>query len=135
MMSVGRRQEEGRYEDAVKDKDTIWAVIRGTAINNDGSDKVGFLAPSVNGQIDAISRAQAFAGVSPDKISYIETHGTGTKIGDPIEIEALSNVFNPYTERKHYCALGSVKANIGHLDAGAGIAGLIKTVLALKKKA
>ncbi len=123
-----------RYEDAVRDNDTIWAVIRGTAINNDGSDKVGFLAPSVNGQIDAISRAQAFAGVSPDKISYIETHGTGTKIGDPIEIEALANVFKPSTNRKNFCALGSVKANIGHLDAGAGIAGLIKTVLALKNK-
>ncbi len=123
-----------RYEDAVRDNDTIWAVIRGTAINNDGSDKVGFLAPGVNGQIDAISRAQAFAGVSPDKISYIETHGTGTKIGDPIEIEALSKVFKTSTERKNFCALGSVKANIGHLDAGAGIAGLIKTVLALKNK-
>ncbi len=123
-----------RYEDAVKDNDTIWAVIRGTAINNDGSNKVGFLAPSVDGQSNAIARAQAFAGVSPDEISYVETHGTGTKVGDPIEFEALSNVFKTSTNKRNFCALGSVKANIGHLDAGAGIAGLIKTVLALKNK-
>ncbi len=123
-----------RYEDAVKDNDTIWAVIRGSAINNDGSNKVGFLAPSVDGQSIAIRRAHTFAGISPEDISFIETHGTGTKIGDPIEIEALTNVFRKSTDRKNFCAIGSVKANIGHLDAGAGIAGLIKTVLALKYK-
>jgi FkbH-like protein len=123
-----------RYEDAVRDNDTIWAVIRGTAINNDGSVKVGYMAPCVEGQSRAIARAQAFAGVVPEDISYIETHGTGTHMGDPIEIAALKKVFGQKSDNRQFCAIGSVKANIGHLDAAAGVAGLIKTVLALKNK-
>lgn len=121
-----------RLEDAFADGDTIYAVIRGSAINNDGSFKVGFTAPSIDGQSEAIGLALAMADVDPDTISYIEAHGTGTPLGDPIEIAALTQVFRQYTQRKQYCAIGSVKTNLGHLDAAAGIAGLIKTVLALK---
>jgi acyl transferase domain-containing protein/acyl carrier protein len=123
-----------RLEDAIADGDRIHAVIKGSAINNDGSEKVGYTAPSVNGQADAIAEALALAGVDPGTITYIETHGTGTVLGDPIEITALSNVFGANTEKKNFCAIGSVKTNIGHLDAAAGVTGLIKTVLALKHK-
>ncbi|KJH70632.1 type I polyketide synthase [Aliterella atlantica] len=121
-----------RLSEAVADKDRIYAVIKGAAINNDGAAKVGFTAPSVDGQAEAIAEAMMLAEVEPDTISYIETHGTGTTLGDPIEIAALTQVFRAHTEKKGFCAIGAVKTNIGHLDAAAGVAGLIKTVLALK---
>ncbi|HEX4209020.1 MAG TPA: type I polyketide synthase, partial [Candidatus Binataceae bacterium] len=121
-----------RLEDARRDGDAIQAIIRGTAINNDGSRKVGFLAPSVMGQAEVIAEALAAAGVDADSISYIEAHGTGTAVGDPIEIEALIQAFRGSTSRRGFCTVGSLKANVGHLDAAAGVAGLIKTTLALK---
>jgi len=123
-----------RLEEAITDGDCIHAVIKGSAINNDGSDKVSFTAPSVNGQARVIRDAQDMAGVVPDTISYIEAHGTGTTLGDPIEIAALKQAFRAKTQKKGFCAIGSVKTNIGHLDEAAGVAGLIKTVLALKYK-
>ena len=123
-----------RLKDAVADGDTIHAVIKGTAVNNDGSLKVGYTAPSVEGQAKVIAMAQAMAGVSPDTISYVETHGTGTSLGDPIEVAALTQAFRAGTERKNFCALASVKTNIGHADSAAGVAGLIKAVLALEHK-
>ncbi|BAZ11504.1 beta-ketoacyl synthase [Calothrix sp. NIES-4071] len=121
-----------RLKDAVADGDCIYAVIKGTAINNDGSLKVGYTAPSVDGQALAIAEAMMLASVEPETINYIEAHGTGTALGDPIEIAALSKVFRASTNKKGFCAIGSVKTNIGHLDAAAGVAGLIKAVLALK---
>jgi acyl transferase domain-containing protein/thioesterase domain-containing protein len=121
-----------RLEDAVRDGDYIRAVIRGTAINNDGARKVSYLAPSVAGQADAIAEALTVADVEADSISYIETHGTGTTVGDPIEIAALTRAFRASTERNGFCAIASLKASIGHLDAAAGVAGFIKTVLALE---
>lgn len=123
-----------RYQDAIRDNDTIWGIVKGSALNNDGSDKVGYMAPSVTGQSKVIARAHSFANVKPSDISYIEAHGTGTKLGDPIEVKALTKVFREDTSEKEICALGSVKANIGHLDAAAGVTGFIKTVLALKNK-
>ncbi|BAU65710.1 beta-ketoacyl synthase [Stanieria sp. NIES-3757] len=123
-----------RLEDALADGDCIHAIIRGSAINNDGASKIGYTAPSIDGQAEVIAEALALAEVEPETISYIETHGTGTPLGDPIEIAALNQVFQDHTDKKSYCALGSVKTNIGHLDAAAGITGLIKTVLALKHK-
>lgn len=120
-----------RLEDALADGDCIHAVIKGSAINNDGSLKVGFTAPSVDGQAKVIAEALAMAGVESETISYVETHGTGTVLGDPIEITALTQAFRP-TDKKNFCAIASVKTNIGHLDAAAGVASLIKTVLALK---
>lgn len=121
-----------RLEEALNDKDNIYAVIRASAVNNDGKRKVGYTAPSISGQADCIKLAQRVAGISYDTISYVEGHGTGTKLGDPIEVEALNNAFSFDTE--HQCALGSVKTNLGHLDTAAGIAGLIKTGLALQNK-
>ena len=124
-----------RLDEALQDHDVIHAVIKGYAINNDGMDKVGFTAPSVKRQADVIATAHAIAGVSPDSISYVETHGTATPLGDPIEMAALVQVFGgPTTNQaqQHVCAIGSVKTNIGHLDAASGMAGLIKTILALK---
>ncbi|MET4143125.1 polyketide synthase, partial [Pedobacter sp. UYP1] len=118
-----------RLSSAIKDGDHIYAVIKGSAINNDGNRKVGFTAPSVDGQVECIRKAQIFAQVDPDTINYIEAHGTGTRLGDPIELEALNIAFNRNAEK--YCAIGSVKTNIGHLDAAAGVAGLIKTALSL----
>jgi non-ribosomal peptide synthase protein (TIGR01720 family) len=123
-----------RLSDAIADSDCIHAVIKGAAINNDGSSKVGFTAPSVDAQAEVIAEAMMLASVEPDTISYIEAHGTGTPLGDPIEIAALTKVFCANTDKKGFCAIGSVKTNIGHLDATAGVAGLIKTVLALKHK-
>lgn len=123
-----------RLADALADGDDIRAVIRSTAINNDGAEKIGYTAPSVAGQAQVIAMAQAIAGISPERISYIEAHGTGTSLGDPIEIEALTQVFRRATARKGFCAIGSVKTNIGHLDTAAGIAGLIKTTLALQHR-
>jgi acyl transferase domain-containing protein/thioesterase domain-containing protein len=123
-----------RLEDAINDGDFVYSVIRGTAVNNDGSDKISFTAPSVKGQAAMIAMALANAGVHPERISYIETHGTGTALGDPIEIEALSQAFRMETQKKQFCAIGSLKGNIGHLDAAAGVAGLIKTALSLHHK-
>ncbi|MCY1022907.1 SDR family NAD(P)-dependent oxidoreductase [Pyxidicoccus sp. MSG2] len=123
-----------RLEDALAAGDTIHAVIRGSAANNDGASKVGYTAPSSEGQRRAISMALAVAGVHPDTVGYVECHGTGTVLGDPIEVEALTQAFGAKTQRKQFCALGSVKSNIGHLDTAAGIAGLIKTVLCLAHK-
>lgn len=122
-----------RLEDALRDRDTIYAVIRGTAVNNDGSEKIGYTAPSVKGQAKVIAEAHAVAEVDPASITYVETHGTATPLGDPIEFEALTKAFGT-TGEKQFCAIGSVKSNIGHLDAAAGIAGLIKTILALHHK-
>jgi pyochelin synthetase len=119
---------------ALADGDTIHSVIKGTAINNDGAQKVGFTAPNMLGQAEAIARAQQRAGVSPDTIGLLEAHGTGTNLGDPIELGALRKVFGGPRGDGTRCALGSVKSNIGHLDAAAGVTGLIKTVAALKNK-
>ncbi len=121
-----------RLEDALEDHDAVRAVILGSAINNDGARKVGYLAPSVEGQAEVIAEALEFAGVSADEISYVETHGTGTVVGDPIEVRALTQAFRGTTARSGYCRIGSLKSNVGHLDAAAGVAGLIKTVLALE---
>ena len=121
-----------RLEDALADGDCIHAVIRGTAINNDGCRKAGYLAPSVSGQAEVVAAALSAAQVDADSISYVETHGTGTRVGDPIEITALGRAFRQSTERRGFCAVGSLKSNVGHLDAAAGVAGLIKTVLSLE---
>ncbi len=118
-----------RLEEAIAAGDTIYAVIRGSGVNNDGADKVGFTAPSVAGQADCIRLAHANAGVAPGDITYVETHGTATPLGDPIEFRALTEAFGNAAPRS--CALGSVKANVGHLDAAAGVTGLIKTALGL----
>ena len=123
-----------RLEDAVADGDCIHAVIKASAINNDGSLKVGYTAPSVDGQREVILEALALAGVEPETINYIEAHGTGTPLGDPIEITALTQAFRTSTEKKGFCPIGSVKTNVGHLDTASGVTGLIKTVLALKHK-
>ncbi len=121
-----------RYQDAIQDGDTIQAIIRGSAINNDGGLRVGYTAPGVEGQKQVITDALTTAGVDPESISYIEAHGTGTLLGDTVEIAALKAIFGSLPEKRH--ALGSIKANIGHLDAAAGVAGLIKTILMLKHK-
>jgi acyl transferase domain-containing protein len=123
-----------RLADAVADGDYIHAVVKGSAVNNDGAMKVGFTATSIDGQVDVIAMAQALANVQPESIEYIEAHGTATLLGDPVEVAALSQVFRAGTQRKGFCALGSVKTNIGHLDAAAGVAGFIKAVLSLKHK-
>jgi amino acid adenylation domain-containing protein len=121
-------------DNAVKEGDNIHAVIKGSYINNDGVRKVGYTAPSVEGQAEVIRNALSAAGVEPESITYIETHGTGTVLGDPIEVEALNNVFVIGKSSGKYCALGSLKTNTGHMDTAAGAAGLIKTVLALKHR-
>ncbi len=123
-----------RLADAETDGDSIYATVLGSAVNNDGSQKVGYTAPSVGGQIEVVRDAQRVAGVDPETITYVEAHGTGTALGDPIEVAALTQAFQPSTDRKQLCALGSVKSNIGHLDAAAGVAGFIKTVLALQNR-
>lgn len=124
-----------RLRDAIADRDQIHAIIRGSAINNDGAVKVGYTAPSVDGQAAVIAEAQAIAGIdNAEVISYIEAHGTGTPLGDPIEIAALTQAFHQTTDKKGFCAIGSVKTNIGHLDTAAGVTGLIKTVLALQNR-
>ena len=119
-------------EEAIADGDNIIAIIRGSAINNDGAVKVGYTAPSVEGQAAVIKQAQGIAEIEPETITYVETHGTGTVMGDPMEIAALKEAFA--TKKKGFCAIGSLKTNMGHLDVAAGVAGLIKTVLALKHK-
>ena len=123
-----------RLSEAIADRDRIHAVIRGSAVNNDGSLKVGFTAPSVTGQAEVVSLAQAISGIAADRVSYVETHGTGTPLGDPIEIAALTQAFRKSTDKKTFCALGSVKTNVGHLDTAAGVTGLIKTVLMLEHR-
>jgi phthiocerol/phenolphthiocerol synthesis type-I polyketide synthase E len=123
-----------RLTDALADGDHLYAVIKGSAINNDGSLKVGYTAPSIEGQTAVIKEAQAMADVAPDTITYVEAHGTGTTLGDPIEIAALTKAFRTTTQQKQYCAVGSVKTNLGHLDAAAGVTGFIKTVLSLKHR-
>ncbi len=123
-----------RLEEALADGDTIYAVIKGSAINNDGSLKVGYTAPSVDGQARVIADALSIAEVHPESITYIETHGTGTPLGDPIEIAALTKVFRAFTDKTGYCAIGSLKTNIGHLDAAAGVASLMKTILMLQHR-
>jgi acyl transferase domain-containing protein/thioesterase domain-containing protein len=123
-----------RVEDALADGDQIYAVIKGSAVNNDGSGKVGYLAPSVEGQAAAVAEALAVADISAATVGYVECHGTGTAVGDPIEIAALTEAFRETTDRKNYCGIGSVKTNIGHLDTAAGVASLIKASLALKNR-
>ncbi len=121
-----------RLEQARADGDTVYAVIKGSAINNDGAVKVGFTAPGVDGQSQVIVEALARAGINPASITYVEAHGTGTPMGDPAEVTALTRAFGGRRNGGPHCALGSVKSNIGHLDTAAGIAGLIKTILALR---
>jgi 3-oxoacyl-(acyl-carrier-protein) synthase len=123
-----------RLEDAVADGDTIRAVIKGTAINNDGINKVTFTAPSVNGQAGVILDALDVAGVDPDTISMVEAHGTGTPLGDPIEIAALTQAWRARTERRGFCRIGSLKTNCGHMDIAAGVSGVIKTALSLQHR-
>ncbi|HXO42005.1 MAG TPA: beta-ketoacyl synthase N-terminal-like domain-containing protein, partial [Thermoanaerobaculia bacterium] len=120
-----------RLSEALADRDHVYAVIKGTACNNDGSHKVSFMAPSVDGQVELYRLAYANAGVDPDTVSYLECHGTGTTMGDPIELGALTRAFAEHTARRNFCAIGSLKTNIGHLDTAAGVCGLIKAVLAL----
>lgn len=120
-----------RLTDAIQDGDHIYAIIKGSAINNDGSRKVGFTAPSVEAQAECIKKAQGFAKVEPASIGYVEAHGSGTRLGDPIEMAALNTVFK---NKAQHCAIGSVKSNMGHLNTAAGIAGFIKAVLSLKYK-
>jgi acyl transferase domain-containing protein/D-arabinose 1-dehydrogenase-like Zn-dependent alcohol dehydrogenase len=122
-----------RLEDALADRDSIHAVIRGSAINNDGAQKAGYTAPSVEGQAEAIMAALRKAGVDPATIGYVETHGTATDIGDPIEVRAMTKAFQTYTDRKQYCPIGTVKTNFGHLDRAAGVAGLIKAALVVER--
>jgi amino acid adenylation domain-containing protein len=119
-----------RLEDSIRDRDNIYAIIKGSAINNDGKRKVGYAAPSIKGQLEVIKAALRMGEVNRESISFVEAHGTGTIMGDPVEVEALKMAFN--TEKKRFCAIGSVKTNIGHTDAAAGVAGFIKAVLALK---
>ncbi len=122
-----------RLSDAIADGDNIIAVIRGFALNNDGSSKAGYTAPSINGQIQVIREAQKSAGVEAESIGYIEAHGTGTPLGDPIEIAALNAAFRETTDKKHFCTIGTGKTNLGHLDIAAGITGLIKAALTVQK--
>jgi acyl transferase domain-containing protein/acyl carrier protein len=124
-----------RLEEALNAGDYIYAVIDGSAINNDGATKVSYTAPSVEGQASAIAEALAMANVPAESITYVEAHGTGTALGDPIEVAALTQAFRSSTDKTAFCALGSLKTNIGHLGAAAGVAGLIKTVLALQHQA
>ncbi|MCE0522902.1 MAG: type I polyketide synthase [Methylacidiphilales bacterium] len=121
-----------RADEAMRDGDHILAVIRGFAVNNDGSTKVSYMAPSVDGQAEVIATAQALAGIDVATIRYVEAHGTGTSLGDPIEVAALTKAFRARTADRQFCALGAVKGNIGHLEVASGVAGLIKTVLVLQ---
>ncbi len=123
-----------RLEDALEDGDRIDAVIRGSAANNDGSRKAGYNAPSVDGQARVVVQALRDAGISADSIGYVECHGTGTLLGDPIEIAALTKAFRVFTDRRGYCAIGSAKPNIGHADRASGVVGLIKAALSLRHR-
>lgn len=119
---------------ALSDGDSIYAVIKGSAINNDGGAKLGYTAPGIDGQAEVIAEALSVAGVEPETINYVEAHGTGTPLGDPIEVAALTEAYRTRTGKKQFCAIGSVKTNLGHLDTAAGVAGLIKTVCALRHR-
>jgi len=121
-----------RLADALSDGDTIRAVVKGSAINNDGAQRIGFTAPREAGQARVIRAAHRVAEVEPDSIGYLEAHGTATELGDPIEVAAATQAFRAGTDRKGFCAIGSIKTNLGHLDAAAGIAGLLKAALALQ---
>ena len=123
-----------RLADAIADGDHIYAVLKSTAVNNDGASKAGFLAPSVQGQANCIVEAHALADLNADAIGYVECHGTGTYLGDPIEIGALTEAFRQSTDEQGFCRIGSVKTNIGHLDTAAGIVSLIKTALILERE-
>lgn len=123
-----------RLEDAVHDNDTIYAVVKGCGVNNDGKDKVGYVAPGMRGQSEAIHKAILQSQVNPENIGFIEGHGTATSLGDLIEVDALNEAYKQFTHKTHYCVLGSVKGNIGHTDISAGIAGLIKATLCLYYK-
>ncbi len=123
-----------RLEQALADGDHVHAVIRGSAANNDGSQKVGFTAPSVEGQYRVLKQAYGMALVDPRSVTYVEAHGTATALGDPIELTALSQVFGEQTEDRAWCAIGSVKANVGHLGPASGVAGIIKTAFALEHR-
>jgi acyl transferase domain-containing protein len=123
-----------RLADAMADGDHIYAVIKGAAINNDGSSKVGYSAPSVTGQSAVIRKSMEMAGFAPKSVGYVEAHGTGTEVGDPIEFTSLAQVFGSAAERKNSCVLGALKTNIGHLDTASGVAGLIKAALAIKHR-
>ncbi|ORT56072.1 SDR family NAD(P)-dependent oxidoreductase [Streptomyces sp. CB03238] len=123
-----------RLSDALRDGDHIHAVILGSALNNDGRDKIGFTAPSVRGQSEVIAEAHAVSGVTADTLGYVEAHGTGTALGDPVEIQALTKAFRHTTDRRGFCGIGSVKAAIGHLDAAAGIAGFLTGVLVARER-
>ena len=120
-----------RLEDALAEGDRIYSVVKGFGINNDGGEKASFSAPSIEGQAGAIAMAHSMAGINPETIGYIEAHGTATPIGDPIEVAALRTVFEAQTDQKQFCAIGSVKSNIGHTVAAAGVAGLIKASMSL----
>lgn len=124
-----------RLEDARTDGDEIWGVVRSSAINNDGAAKVGFTAPNAQSQAAVIAEALAMADVDPSTIGLVEAHATGTPLGDPIEVAALTRVYRRYTDKRGYCALGSVKSNLGHLDTAAGIASFLKVLLALRNEA
>ena len=123
-----------RLQDAIDDGDNIYAVIKGTAMNNDGSLKAGFTAPSVEGQSKVIADALAVSGIEPETITYIEANGTATQLGDAMEVDALTQIFHENIHKNRFCGIGSVKTNIGHLDTANGIAGLIKTALAIKHR-
>lgn len=123
-----------RLAEALEDGDCIRAVVRGSAINNDGAGRAGYTAPSVEGQAKVIAEALALAAVSADEVSYVEAHGTGTALGDPIEVAALTEAFRRTSQTSGFCAIGSVKTNIGHLGAAAGVAGLLKVILALQNR-
>ncbi|WP_371227801.1 type I polyketide synthase [Roseovarius sp. 2305UL8-3] len=120
-----------RLSDAQADGDHIWAVIRGSAVNNDGSDKASYLAPSVDGQAQAVAKALDSAGVTADTVDYVECHGTGTYLGDPIEVSAMTEAYRKTTDQTGFCRIGSVKTNIGHLDTAAGVASLVKATLGM----
>ena len=123
-----------RLDDAIADGDNIHAVIKASAVNNDGAGKISYLAPSVDGQAAAIHEALAIGGIEPQSVTYVECHGTGTPLGDPIEVAALTQAYGAENPRRQYCAIGSVKSNIGHTDTAAGAASLIKVILALKHR-
>ncbi|MES1243432.1 MAG: SDR family oxidoreductase [Acidobacteriota bacterium] len=123
-----------RLEDALADGDRVHAVIKASAVNNDGSIKAGYTATSVDGQAEVVSAALEISGIHPETIGYMEAHGTGTPLGDPIEMAALTKAFRAYTGERTFCPIGSAKTNVGHLDRAAGVTGLIKAVLALKHR-
>ena len=123
-----------RLEDATRDGDHIYSVIKGTAVDNDGSDKTAMTAPTVKGQMQVIRQALSQANVTPEQITYVEAHGTGTLVGDPIEVSSLNNIYSENNSQKNYCGIGSLKSNVGHLDRVAGVTGLIKASLCLENK-